>query len=111
MQARTLHCDVEKTGEHDSETGLVVTVTCHGQLVSETAHTLRAVVKPLIDDGGRIVLDFEDVSYVDSMGLGALVALKASAIGRGYCTLTFGHISKQVETLLHLTHLLEMFRS
>jgi anti-anti-sigma factor len=111
MQARTLHCDVEKTGSHDSETGLVVTVTCHGQLVSETAHTLKAVVKPLIDDGGKIVLDFADVAYIDSMGLGALVGLKVSAINHGYCTLAFGNISKQVEALLHVTHLMEMFRA
>ena len=109
MEARTLHCDVEKTG--DQATGRVITVTCHGQLVAGTSGTIKDVVKPLIADGGRIILDFNDVDYVDSMGLGALVGLKVSAIGAGYCTLEFINLSKRVQELLRLTNLTELFKS
>jgi anti-anti-sigma factor len=46
---------------------------------------MKDVVKPLIPEGGRIVIDLGDLSYMDSTGLGALVSLKASAIKQGLC--------------------------
>jgi anti-sigma B factor antagonist len=107
MEGRTLSCDVEKSG--DSTTGRVIKVTCHGQLVAGTSGTIKDVVKPLIADGGHIILDFDDVSYVDSMGLGALVGLKVSAIGAGYCTVEFVNLSKRVQELLRLTNLTQLF--
>jgi len=58
----------------------VTLVKCHGKLVSETAGELKEVVKPLILEGGRIILDVGDVNHVDGSGFGALVALKATAI-------------------------------
>jgi anti-anti-sigma factor len=107
MQPRVLECVVEKTG--DQETGRVITVTCHGQLVSSTAATLKETLKPLIEDGGKIIVDFKDISYVDSMGLGALVGIKVSAIARGYCTVEFEHLSDRVQELIRLTNLSELF--
>ncbi len=105
----TFHCEVEKSG--DSTTGRVSRVTCHGSLVNQTAGELKDVVKPLIDEGGRITLDFEDVTFVDSLGLGSLVGLKVSAIGKGYCTLEFEHLSKRIQELLRLTNLTDLFKS
>jgi len=58
----------------------VTTIRYHGRLVSETADEFKGVVRPLIPLGGRIVLDFSDVNFLDSSGLGALVGLKATAI-------------------------------
>jgi anti-sigma B factor antagonist len=89
----------------------VARVICHGELVNQTAGQLKDVVKPLIGDGGRIVLDLGDVSFVDSMGLGSLVGLKVSAVGAGYCTLEFEHLSKRVQELLQLTKLADLFKS
>jgi len=109
MQPRVLECEVTKTG--DVETGRVITVTCHGQLVSSTAATLKETLKPLIADGGRIIVDFNDISYVDSMGLGALVGIKVSAIAHGYCTVEFEHLSDRVQELIRLTNLSELFKS
>jgi anti-anti-sigma factor len=65
----------------------------------------------LIDEGGHIILDFSDVTFVDSLGLGTLVGLKVSAIGKGYCTLEFHHLSKRVQELLRLTNLADLFKS
>lgn len=110
MEAEGLRCDVEKSG--DATTGRTARVICHGRLVAgASTSALKDVVKPLIADGGRIIVDLEDVAYVDSMGLGALVGLKVSAIGAGYCTLEFEHLSKRVQELLRLTNLTELFGS
>jgi anti-anti-sigma factor len=88
---------------------MVTTVKCHGKLVSETAGELKAVVKPLILEGGRIILDFGDVIHVDSSGLGALAALKATAIKQGYCILELDNITPRVLDLLRITNLKQMF--
>jgi anti-anti-sigma factor len=105
----TFHCEVEKSG--DAATERVAKVICHGSLVNQTSGELKEVVKPLIADGGRIILDFGDVTFVDSLGLGTLVGLKVSAISQGYCTLEFEHLSARVQELLRLTKLTEMFKS
>jgi anti-anti-sigma factor len=105
----TFHCEIEKSG--DATTGRVAKVLCHGSLVNQTAGELKEVVKPLIADGGRIILDFGDVSFVDSLGLGTLVGLKVSALHQGYCTLEFDHLTPRVQELLRITKLTDMFKS
>jgi anti-anti-sigma factor len=105
----TFHCETEKSG--DSATGRVAKVICHGSLVNQTSGELKDVVKPLIAEGGRIILDLEDVSFVDSLGLGTLVGLKVSALHQGYCTLEFEHLAPRVQELLRITKLTEMFKS
>src|SRR5579859_2666118 len=87
MEAQELKCEVEKTVEADG--GRLTTVICHGRLVAGTSDVVKTTVKPLIANGGRIIVDVGDVQYVDSMGLGTLVGLKVSAIAAGYCTLEF----------------------
>ncbi len=101
--------EVEKTG--DSTTGRVTTVTLHGRLVSDNTAELKALLKPLIAAGGRIVLDFSDVSFLDSSGLGALVVLKMSSIHAGFGTLEFSHLSQRVQELFRLTNLTELLKS
>ena len=109
METEGLRCEVEKTG--DAATGWVITVTCHGRLVAGTADVIRETVKPLIADGGKIIVDVGDVQFIDSMGLGALVGLKVSAIGAGYCTLQFENLSKRVQELVHMTKLTDLLKS
>src|SRR5580658_3157887 len=109
METQGLRCDVEKTG--DATTGRVITVTCHGRLVAGTSDVLRETIKPLIADGGKIIVDVGGVDYVDSMGLGALVGLKISAIGAGYCTLQFENLSRKVQEVVRMTNLSDLFKS
>jgi anti-sigma B factor antagonist len=103
------HCEVERSG--DTTTGRVARVICHGDVVNQTANELKEAVKPLIAEGGRIILDFTDVSFVDSMGLGSLIGLKVAAIGAGYCTLEFEHLSPRVQELFRITKVAELFKS
>lgn len=105
----SFHCEVEKSG--DKSTGTVTTVKCHGRLVSGTSDRMKEVVKPLIPLGGRIVIDLTDLKHLDSSGLGALVALKASAIREGYCTLVLANLSPHVREMLRMTNLTQMFSS
>jgi anti-sigma B factor antagonist len=109
MEAQGLTCEVEKTG--DAATGRVSRVTCHGRLVGGTADVIKETVKPLIADGGKIIVDVGDIQFVDSMGLGALVGLKISAIGAGYCTLQYENLSKRVQELVSMTHLTDLLKS
>src|SRR5579883_1402724 len=86
----------------DAAEGKVVRVVCHGSIAAQTSTELRDAVRPLIKEGGRIILDFSDVSIVDSLGLGVLVTLKVSALGRDDCRLEFEHLSQRVRDLLRI---------
>jgi anti-sigma B factor antagonist len=83
-------------------------VRCHGQLVSGTTDILYSRVRPMIPDTKRIVLDLSEVTWMDSMGLGALVGLYTSAKAAG-CDLQLLKIGKRIRELLGLTHLLDVF--
>jgi anti-anti-sigma factor len=95
----------------DERNNAVTTVKCHGRIVSDTAGELKDVVKPLIPQGGRIVLDLTDVEHLDSSGLGTLVGLKASALNAGYCRLELVNLSPRVADLLRITKLTQLFAS
>lgn len=107
----TFHCDIEKLQEKDFSGNRVTKVHCHGRLTSNTADQIKDAVRPLIAEGGRIVIDFSDVSHLDSSGLGTLVGLKASAIRQGYCILELENMAPRVLDLLKITNLTQMFAS
>jgi len=93
----------------DEQGWKTTTVKCSGKLVSGDGPELDRVVKPLIQAGGSILIDLTDLSYIDSSGLGALVALKVSAINKGYCKLELINLSPKVKQLLRMTNLLGLF--
>jgi anti-anti-sigma factor len=101
------HYDVETT--EDESKYVTATIRCHGRLISENTPELRELVTPLIQRGGKIVLDFSDLEYLDSSGLGALVGLKVSAINRGLCVLELVNLTPRVKKLLSITNLLQLF--
>lgn len=98
----------ETRDENDFE---VTVVKCRGRLVGESAKELRDVVRPLIQHGGRIALDFGEVEYMDSSGLGAIVSLKVAAINHGLCVLELRNLTPRVKELLHITNLTHLFSS
>lgn len=110
-QNTPFHCEVEQSKAKDEHGNQVTAVKCHGRLVGETASAVKEVVKPLILQGGRIVIDLADVSQLDSSGLGTLVGLKASAINQGLCILEFANMTPRVLELLRITRLTQMFSS
>src|SRR5262249_31361684 len=90
---------------------VVTTIRCHRRLISENVDELRKLVQPLIQRGGRIALDFADLEYLGSSGLGAIVGLKGSAVKRGLCVLELINLTPRVKQLLTITNLLQLFSS
>jgi anti-anti-sigma factor len=107
----SLHCEVEKATERDKQGNRATTVTCRGRIVSDTASQLREMVRALIPLGGRIIVDFAGVSYLDSSGLGVLVSLKVSALKQRFCRLEFSNMTPRVQELLRITKLMQVFSS
>jgi anti-anti-sigma factor len=103
------HCEVEKSEE--ASIGTITTIICHGRLLGENSSQIKELVKPLIPQGGRIVLDLTDLAYLDSSGLGTLVGLKVSAAKEGYCKLELVNLSPRVKELLRLSNLTQLFAS
>jgi anti-anti-sigma factor len=103
-------CEVEHLPQ-DTDGNKVTKVVCHGRLIAENATDLKNVVRPLLEAGGRIVVDLSDVSYLDSSGLGVLVGLKVSAIKQGLCILEFENMTPRVMDLLKLSNLTKFLAS
>ncbi|HEY3988647.1 MAG TPA: STAS domain-containing protein [Acidobacteriaceae bacterium] len=89
----------------DGDTTLV---KCHGRLVAGTSEEFYQEVKPLLPQTKRIIVDLAELTYVDSMGLGALVRLYLSARHEG-CEFKLLHLGKQVRNVLKMTNLLSVF--
>jgi anti-sigma B factor antagonist len=54
-------------------------IHCTGRITSGTSEMLKAVVRPLISEARRIVLDLTNISFLDSSGLGTIVGFWVSA--------------------------------
>ena len=83
---------------------------CSGRIVfGEESSLLREEVKKAIQEGAkRIVLNLGDVNYIDSGGLGTLVALHTTAQNAG-ATIKLANLTKRVGDLLQVTKLLTVF--
>jgi anti-sigma B factor antagonist len=97
-----------KIGVRTLNDGIVV-VDCAGRIVfgEETAE-LRDKVKSLIAASSRIVLNLADVTYIDSGGLGTLVALYTTAQNAGGA-IKLANLTQRVGDLLQVTKLLTVF--
>jgi anti-anti-sigma factor len=88
--------------------GNVAVVRCKGRLVAGVTDVLHSRIMQLIPNYKRIVLDLSELQHTDSLGLGTLARLYVSAKGAG-CSLELMHLSKQIQHLLGLTHMLSVF--
>ena len=88
----------------------IVAFECNGRIVlGEESALLRDEVKKAITDGSkRIVLNLGEVNYIDSSGLGTLVALHTTALGAG-STIKLANLNKRITDLLQITKLLTVF--
>ena len=58
----------------------ILIVDCIGRIVfGEESSLLRETVKKAVSENNRIVMNLGEVSYIDSGGLGTLVALRTTA--------------------------------
>jgi anti-sigma B factor antagonist len=91
--------------ERDGDSAVV---KCHGRFVAGTTEELYQDVKHLLPELKLVVIDLQDLTYVDSMGLGALVRLYSTAKQTG-CEFKLLHLGKQLRNVLKMTNLLSVF--
>jgi anti-sigma B factor antagonist len=89
--------------------GILVIVASGRIVFGDESSLLREEVKKAIQDGAkRIVLNLGDVNYIDSGGLGTLVALHTTAHNAG-STIKLANLTKRIGDLLQVTKLLTVF--
>jgi anti-sigma B factor antagonist len=79
-------------------------VRCAGRITSDTTQALKTTVKPLLSTGKTVVLDLTNVSYMDSSGLGTIVALYVSAKAAN-CQLKLINLNQRLKELFSITRL------
>jgi anti-sigma B factor antagonist len=91
--------------------GVMVVYLSGAIFFGEESKSLRILVKELLNESSQIVLDFGNVTYIDSGGLGTLVALYASArkIGGDIRLARLGRRANEVLQITKLVTLFEVF--
>ena len=88
----------------------IPTLVCQGHIVVETADRFKSEVKGLAPQHKCIQADLSNVPYVDSSGLGAVLAAYMSAKHAG-CELKLTKVHPNVRDLLNVTRLTSVFES
>jgi len=91
-------------------TGDFAAVRCSGRLVAGTNDRFYVELREVIPGSRRVVLDFEDLTHLDSSGLGTLVRLYVHAKSSG-CALELVNIGKPIRQILGVTHLLTVLEA
>jgi anti-sigma B factor antagonist len=87
----------------------ILVVDCAGRIVfGEESAELRDTVKKLLSETKQIVLNLSGVNYIDSGGLGTLVALYTTARNGGGA-IKLANLTQRVGDLLQVTKLLTIF--
>jgi anti-sigma B factor antagonist len=87
----------------------VLVVDCSGRVVfGEESASLRDMVKNLLAQSPKVVLNLREVNYIDSGGLGTLVSLFTTARNAGGAV-KLARLSQRVGDLLQITKLLTIF--
>jgi len=88
----------------------IIVVDCAGRIVfGEESSELRDSIKALLAAGGRrIVLNLAEATYIDSGGLGTLVALYTTAQNAG-ASIKLANLTRRVGDVLQVTKLLTVF--
>jgi anti-sigma B factor antagonist len=94
----------------NEETDGVAVLALDGRIVlGEETNKLRESVKNLISQGKKnVVIDMQNVTMIDSSGLGALVAAYSSAKSGG-ASLRLCNLGAHFNQLLQITKLLTVF--
>jgi len=94
----------------EKESGGVTILTLSGRVVlGEESNQLRTKLKDLLSKGKtRVVLDLAEVKYIDSAGLGTLVAGYTSAQNQG-AAVKLANLTKKFDEQLHITKLVTVF--
>ena len=91
--------------------GDVAVVQCHGRLIGgNEVFTLHSQVGDAIEKYGDVVLQLENVEFIDSSGLGAMMRLVQAARAKGG-DLKLSGLTPKIRKVLELTHLLGQFET
>src|SRR5271155_5662604 len=92
------------------EVDVVSVVALDGRIVlGEESNALREKVKSLIAEGKKkVVLNMANITFIDSAGLGTLVAAHHSAKSQG-ADLKLAHLGSKFQEGLQITKLLTVF--
>lgn len=95
-----------------AEKGGVTVVTVKGPVTIGAGDlAVRTTIKDLVSKGARkLVLDMEGVPYMDSTGIGELIAAYASARGQK-AEIRLANLTKRIEDLLGVVQLTSLFES
>ena len=89
--------------------GDVTIVECSGRLVlGEESADLRNLVKSVLTESKKIVIDLGGVNFIDSSGLGVLAGLFTSARNAGG-SIKLANLDRQMKGLMQMTRLLTVF--
>jgi anti-sigma B factor antagonist len=89
--------------------GDVLVIQCHGRIVAGTeVFTLHGYVGDSFIKYGDVVLQLDQVEFVDSSGLGAMVRLMQAARSKGG-DLKLSGVPPKIRKTLEMTHLLSQF--
>jgi anti-sigma B factor antagonist len=94
----------------DKDVNGVTVVTLDGRIVlGEESHFLREKLKSLLAGGKKkIVLNMADVNYIDSTGLGTLVAAHVTAKTQG-ASVRLCLLGKKFHEVMQMTRILTVF--
>jgi len=92
--------------------GDVKIIDCSGKItLGEDTLSIRKTVGDLLQSGSReILLNFAEVSYIDSSGIGELVSTYTTVLNNGG-RLKLLHLTKKIHQLLAITKLLTVFET
>jgi anti-sigma B factor antagonist len=90
--------------DHVASSDGTATLVCKGKITTETSGAFKSDVKNLAPGHQYILVDLSDVDFVDSFGLGDVLAayLAARAVG---CNLKLINVHPRVKDLLDITRL------
>jgi len=94
----------------DREVDGVSVVELDGRIVlGEESNSFREKLRRLVAEGKKkIVLNMSEIKYIDSAGLGALVAVHISAKNQG-ASVRLCHLGKKFHEVMQITKLLTVF--
>jgi anti-sigma B factor antagonist len=94
----------------EKDWGGVTVLALSGRVVlGEESSQLRNKIRAILGQGKtHIVLDLGDVSYIDSAGLGTLVAAYSTATSQGG-VIRLANLTKRFEEQLNITKLVTVF--
>jgi anti-anti-sigma factor len=79
-------------------------------LTSDVAAEFKQEVRALVPQTKRIVLDLNDVGFMDSSGLGAIIGVYVTA-KKTNCGVQLINLSTKAQELLKMTNLMSVFES